>query len=114
MSEDKMIKVSLTIPESQQKWLDSHPDINRSQLFRKAISELQSDHVHRVSPILFLTCMMSNIMGIVLIAISFTHYASPQLRLVLAPAGGIMSVLSVLVFLKEKQRIHKKKKGLFK
>lgn len=109
MIEDKMVKISLTISESQHKWLDAHPEINRSQLFRKSITEIQSDHVHRISPLLFLMCSMSTMFGVILVAVSFSSMIGHQLRLVLSLSGGVMAVMSSLIFLKERNRIHKKK-----
>ncbi len=94
-------------------WLDEHKEINRSELFRKAV--FHKKHVKtRISPLLFLVSVMGIIFSIALIVISVDpltlSFLSPYIRLVMALLGGILAVITSLVYYKEWKKISEKKR----
>jgi len=93
-------------------WLDEHKEINRSQLFREAV--LRKQHArNRISPLLFLVSVMGIVFSIALIVIAMDPqtipFLSPYIRLSMTLLGGVLAVITSLVYYKEWRQVSEKK-----
>ena len=105
--EGKNRNISIFIPESMYNWLEEHKEINRSELFRGAVKTKQNKE--QISPLLFLVSVMGIIFSVSLIVISMDPrtipFLSPYIRLMLAFLGGILALITAIVYYKERKQI---------
>lgn len=106
MEEQKLI--SINIPMSMYDWLEKHKNINRSQLFRKAVEGIMSNvSVQRkVSPLMYLISIMGIVFSIALIGIAVTPtpihvYA----RGLMALLGGVLAISTSILYYKERKTV---------
>lgn len=102
MEEQKII--SINIPVSMYDWLEKHKNINRSQLFRRAVEGKMNNLSvqQKVSPLMYLISIMGIVFSIALIGIAVTptpihNYA----RGLMALLGGILAISTSILYYKE-------------
>lgn len=93
-------------------WLEEHKEINRSELFREAVLRKKQART-RISPLLFLVSVMGIVFSIALIVIAMDPqtipFLSPYIRLAMTLLGGILAVITSLVYYKEWRQVTEKK-----
>ena len=97
--------ISISVPKDMKVWLETEgKHINRSELFREAV--LQRQKPTRVSSVVFLISIMGIVFSIALIGIGVTpspiHYIT---RAFLALLGGILALMTSIVYYKERLKI---------
>ena len=85
-------------------WLEKHKEINRSDIFRQAIKNIQSPSKN-VSSLMFLATIMGIIFSIVLIGISTTQYIDGYLRAMIALLGGFLAIATTTLYYKERKKL---------
>lgn len=85
-------------------WLEEHKEINRSDIFRRAIKNIQSPPKN-VSSLMFLATLMGIIFSIVLIGIATTPYIDGYLRAIIALLGGFLAVATTSLYYKERKKL---------
>lgn len=105
-------QINVVIPNEMKEWLDKHPEINRSELFRNAVNAKKNITEQKISPLMFLASIMGIIMSISLIGIATTPYLSVPIRAVLSLLGGILAVTTIFVYIKETRDIKKHQKEI--
>jgi len=99
-------QLNLVIPKDMKSWLDEHKEINRSELFRKAVKEQMHPRRERVPPLVFFVSVMGIVFSICLIGISLTPvpmYIS--IRAALPILAGAMAISTAILYYKERKRI---------
>jgi len=102
--EDKVITIN--IPMSMYKWLQNHKEINRSKLFREAVSFKMKNMEHKMNPLMFLMSVMGIVFSISLVGIAVTP--SPihvYARALMALLGGFLALTTSVVYVKERNRL---------
>jgi len=106
--EKDYVQINLSIPVKMKEWLDEHRNINRSELFRQAVKQKMYVVEQKVSPLFFLASVMGIMFGVVLILISIAPTPlNVYIRAPLSLIGGIMAVLSALLYFKESRKLKK-------
>jgi len=106
-----MAQVNINIPEDMKEWLDKHPNINRSELFRQAVKQKQNFLKGKVSPIVFAATIIGILMSVTLILISFVPVMDNFIRAIIALIGGILAVLVMVTYYIEKRDINTARKN---
>lgn len=102
-------QISIVIPQEMYDWLDEHRNINRSELFRKAVQSLMTKEKQKIDPLLFLTSIMGIVFSIALIGIAITPTPiHTTTRGLLALLGGILALSTSYLYFKEVNRINYK------
>lgn len=97
-------KISMDIPIEMYNWLDKHKNINRSEVFRRAVEDLINKVERKVPPVLFLLTIWANVGAIALLGVSLVPSPIPSfIRGVMAILAGIMSVSAITVYIKTKK-----------
>jgi ABC-type antimicrobial peptide transport system permease subunit len=97
--------ITVSITNEQIEWLEAHPEINRSQLFREAIDFKMKTKQGRVSSLMFLASVMCVTFSIVLIAMAYApSFLDIYIRGILAILGGIMIVVTTFLYYKERKK----------
>jgi len=106
LEEQKVI--SINIPVGMYDWLEKHRDINRSQLFRKAVKGVMNGSIvqRKVSPLMYLIPIMGIVFSIALIGIAVTptpihNYA----RGLMALLGGVLAISTAILYYKESKEV---------
>jgi len=88
-------------------WLDKHPKINRSELFRQAVKQKMYVVEQKVNPLFFLASVMGIVFGVILIliGISTPYYLNIYIRAILCLIGGLLSFLSASLYFKESRKL---------
>ena len=100
--------ISISIPQNMYDWLETHPEINRSNLFREVVLSRQQTIKHKVSPLVFLVSVMGVTFSVVLISLGLeaqSTFLNDSIRGLMCLLGGILAVSSSLVYYKERQKV---------
>jgi hypothetical protein len=96
---------TISITKTQLDWLEQHPEINRSLLFREALEFKMRTKKGKVSSLMFLASVMGVCFSVVLIAIAYTpSFISLYIRGILGILGGIMAVVTTFLYYKERKK----------
>jgi len=101
-----MAQLNINIPDSMKEWLNEHPKINRSELFRQAVKREQNFLKGKVSPMVFVATVAGILMSVSLIMISFVPVMDSNIRAVIALIGGILAVLVMITYYMERKDIN--------
>jgi len=96
-----MAKITLSIPDKMKDWIDTNRNINYSDLFQKAVHDVQTNTPEQKNPLFLIACTGGIIMGIVLILMSTLKFMSWEIRLFLPLLGGALTFLSAFTYYKE-------------
>ena len=111
VEEKQYTQLNIVIPVEMKQWLDTHKEINRSDLFRQAVNQKMMLKKQKVSPLFFFATVMGVMFGVVLILIGISPTPlNIYLKAILSLAGGFMASLSGLLYLKELKNL---KENLF-
>lgn len=103
---EEMEQINLTIPKSMKEWLDEHKEINRSQLFRDAVTNKRYRKENKISPLTLFAVSMAPLFGITLIIIGITPVPmETSIRAFLPLLGGIMAIGASITYIVERKRI---------
>lgn len=108
MESKKHCQINVVIPPEMKEWLDKHPNINRSELFRQAVESKKNAVEGKVSSLFFLASVMGIMFGVVLILLGIAPSPlTKPIRAILCLIGGFMAFLSSLLYLKESRQLKK-------
>jgi len=103
-------RLSISCPDEMNEWLEEN-NINKSKLFQKAVKQEMEGVLEKgKNPLLFVVCTGLMVMGVVLILTSLVSYLSVEVRIFLPLLGGILSFVSMFVFVKEQKKYRTLKK----
>jgi len=99
-------KISMDIPIEMYSWLEKHKNINRSEIFRRAVDDIINNVEKKVSPILLLLTIWANVGAIALLGVVLIPSPIPNLiRGILGVMAGFISISAVTVYLRTKREI---------
>lgn len=101
-----MAQLNINIPDDMKEWLDNHPEINRSELFRQSVKRKQTFLKGKVSPMVFTATIVGMLMAVSLIFISFVPVMDDLIRALIALIGGVLAVLVMVTYYMEKKDIN--------
>jgi len=104
-----MAQLNIVIPDDMKDWLDEHKEINKSELFRQAVKQKQNFIKGKVSSVVFLATILSIVLSITLILISFVPVMSNLIRATIALIGGVLAFIGCLTYYMEKRDINARK-----
>lgn len=88
-------------------WLEQHKQINRSQIFRDAVTVIMVNKKKKVPSLMFLAAVMGEVFGIALIGIAVSpSWLDNPLRSMLALLGGILAVVTAITYFKERRSLN--------
>lgn len=97
-------KISMDVPISQYEWLEKHKNINRTEIFRKAVQDMIDNVEHKVPPVLYLLTIWANVGAVALLGVALVPSPiSPLIRGILGVFAGIISVSAITVYVKTKR-----------
>ena len=107
---DKPSQVNISVPQSMKEWLDGHPEINKSDLFREAVKE-KMGLKKKVDPWIYFVAVIGTVVGVSLIGIGLTPVPMYQsIRAVLPILGGILAVSVAVYYYKASHVISRRTK----
>ena len=99
-------KISMDIPIEMYSWLEKHKNINRSEIFRRAVDDIINNVEKKVSPVLFLLTIWANVGAVALLGVSIVPSPVPNLiRGILAVMAGIISISAITVYVRTKREL---------
>jgi len=108
---EKLEQINLTIPKSMKVWLDEHKEINRSKLFRDAVTNKRYRKEKTLPPLTKFVVGMIPLFGITLIFVAISSAPmETTIRAVLPILGGVMAIGASLTYYFEKKRLEQEVK----
>jgi len=101
------VQVTVSIPFSMYKWLQEHPEINRSKLFRDAVNQAMNPHIINTNTLLQSLVALS--LGVYLILISLSSFQAIYTTVILC-FGVILILTSQTIFLKEVIKVARRRR----
>jgi len=100
-------QINLSITPKMKCWLDEHPEINKSELFRNAVIRKKQRMEEQVSPILFLACCMGVIFGVAItgIGLGAEQFINTYIRIIVIALGSVLAFVSFVIYTMEKQKV---------
>lgn len=99
-------KISMDIPIEMYSWLEKHKNINRSEIFRRAVDDIINNVEKKVPPVLFLLTIWANVGSIALLGVVLIPSPIPNLvRGILGVMAGVISISAITVYLRTKREI---------
>ena len=111
MNEGQSLKskpIAVSVPSEMADWLEQNQTINRSKVFQDAVNLLMHPVIKRVSPQIILMMFMNFIISLAIIFVSLWMPAFSEnqtLKLALLFLALILTVISIMTYRAEKQRI---------
>jgi len=106
--EKELIGINLSIPNKMKEWLDEHPEINKSDLFRKAVIRKKRKLEEQVSPLFALACYMGVLFGVAIggigIGISST-FMNVYIRGCIVILGATLALVCFVAYTVEKRKV---------
>lgn len=92
--QEENVKVTLTIPKEMYAWLDKHKDINRSQLFRDAVTAIRHPFYRQLSDTVLINfaIMLVIILGFIILFFPYGLLLYPWLL-----SSSIIFIITMLI-----------------